>query len=82
MRLNLECGCCVSTLEKCLYLEGSHAELDAEAQVNVEVVGQKIEEHVVVSKQRDDEEGGLGQASVAQKHRNQMQEVKPPEEDG
>lgn len=49
----------------CVYLEGSHAELDAEAQVNAEVVRQKIEEHVVSAKQRDEEEGGFGQASVA-----------------
>lgn len=48
-----------------MYLEGSHAELDAEAQVNAEVVRQKIEEHVVSAKQRDEEEGGFGQASVA-----------------
>lgn len=61
-----------------MYLEGSHAELDTEAQVNVEVVGQKIEEHVVSTKQRDEEEGGLSQASVAKKERNQMQEVKLP----
>lgn len=45
-------------------LEGSHAELDTEAQVNIEVVRQKIEDHVVSTKQRDEEEGGLSQASV------------------
>lgn len=50
-----------------VYLEGSHAELNTEAQVNTEVVGQKIEEHVVSAEQRDEEEGGLSQASVAQK---------------
>lgn len=49
------------------YLEGSHAELDTESQINVEVVGQKIEEHVVGAKQRDEEEGGLSQAPVGQK---------------
>lgn len=49
------------------YLEGSHAELNTEAQINVEVVGQKIEEHVVGAKQRDEEEGGLSQAPVGQK---------------
>lgn len=48
-----------------LYLEGSHAELNIEAQVNAEVVRQKIEEHVVSTKQGDEEEGGFGQASVA-----------------
>lgn len=63
----------------CVYLEGSHAELDTQAQVNVEVVGQKIEEHVVCAKQRDEEEAGLSQASVAQKKRNKRQEVKIPE---
>lgn len=51
------------------YLKGSHAELDTQAQINVEVVGQKIEEHVVSAKQRDEEEGGLSQASVGQKER-------------
>lgn len=60
------------------YLEGSHTELDAETQVNTEVVGQKIEEHVVSTKQRDEEERGLSQASVTQKQRNKMQEVKVP----
>lgn len=59
-----------------VYLEGSHTELDTEAQVNTEVVGQKIEEHVVSTKQRDEEKRGLSQASVAQKQRNKMQEVK------
>lgn len=49
------------------YLEGSHAELDTEAQIDVEVVGQKIEEHVVGAKQRDEEKGGLSQAPVEQK---------------
>ena len=62
----------------CAYLEGSHAELDTETQVNTEVVGQKIEEHVVSTKQRDEEEGGLSQASVAQKQRKKRQEVKLP----
>lgn len=62
----------------CLYLEGSNAELDTEAQANIEVVGQKIEDHVVSAKQRDEEEGGLRQASVAQKERNKMQRVKLP----
>lgn len=62
-----------------MYLEGSHAELDTEAKANTEVVGQKIEEHVVSTKQRDEEEGGLGQASVAQKKRNKRQEVNLPE---
>lgn len=52
------------------YLEGSHAELNTEAQINVEVVGQKIEEHVVGAKQRDEEEGGLSQTSVGQKARD------------
>lgn len=56
----------------CLYLEGSHAELNTEAQVNTEVVGQKIEEHVVSTKQRDEEEGGLSKASAAQKDRNKQ----------
>lgn len=51
------------------YLEGSHAELNTEAQINVEVVGQKIEEHVVGAKQRDEEKGGLSQAPVGQKGR-------------
>lgn len=60
------------------YLEGSNAELDAEAQVNAEVVGQKIEEHVVSAKQRDEEEGGLSQPSVAQRERNKMQKVRLP----
>lgn len=68
------CGCvCV-----CAYLEGSHAELDTEAQVNAEVVGQKIEEHVVGAKQGDEEEGGLSQASVAHKEGEEKQEVKLP----
>lgn len=57
----------VQCLFTCIYLKGPHAELDTEAQADVEVVGQKIEEHVVGSKQRDEEEGGLSQASVAQK---------------
>lgn len=61
-----------------MYLEGSHAELDEEPQVHVEVVGQKIEEHVVSAEQRDEEEGGLSQASVAQKERNNRREVKRP----
>lgn len=52
-----------------VYLEGSHAELDTEAQVNTEVVGQKIEEHVVSTEQRDEEKSGLSQASVAQKQK-------------
>lgn len=52
-----------------MYLEGPHTELDTKAQVNIEVVGQKIEEHVVSSKQRDEEEGGFSQAPVAQKQR-------------
>ena len=55
----------------CMYLEGSHAQLNTEAQVNTEVVGQKIEEHVVSTKQRDEEEGGLSQPSVAQKEKKQ-----------
>jgi len=59
--------CCLG-----LYLEGPHAELDTEAKVHVEVVRQKIKEHVVGSKQRDEEEGRLGQASVEQRQRNQM----------
>lgn len=50
-----------------VYLEGSHAELDTEAQINAEVVGQEIEEHVVGAEQRDEEEGGLSQAPVGQK---------------
>lgn len=54
----------------CVHLEGSHAELDTEAQLNTEVVRQEIEEDVVSSKQRDEEEGGLSQASVTQKGRN------------
>lgn len=37
-----------------LYLEGPYAELNAEAQVNVEIVGKEIEEHVVGSEQRDE----------------------------
>lgn len=57
-----------------VYLKGSHAELNTEAQINVEVVGQKIEEHVVSAKQRDEEEGGLSQASVGQKERNKWRE--------
>lgn len=57
-----------------VYLEGSHAELDTEAQINVEVVRQKIEEHVMSAKQRDEEEGGLSQASVGQKERNKWRE--------
>lgn len=61
-----------------VYLEGSHTELDTEAQVNTEVVGQKIEEHVVSTKQRDEEKRGFSQASVAQKQRNKMQKVKVP----
>lgn len=56
-----------------MHLKGSHAELNTEAQVNVDVVGQEAEEHVVGSKQRDEEEGGLGQAPAAQKQRDQMQ---------
>ena len=63
----------------CAYLEGSHAELDTEAQVNTEVVGQKIEEHVVGAKQGDEEEGGLSQASVAQEEGEETQEVKLPQ---
>lgn len=51
------------------YLEGSHAKLNTEAQINVVVVGQKIEEHVVGAKQRDEEEGGLSQTSVGQKRK-------------
>lgn len=54
------------------YLEGSHAELNAEAQINVEVVGQKIEEHVVGAKQRDEEEGGLSQTPGGQKGRGDL----------
>lgn len=50
-----------------MYLEGSHAEFDTEAQVNIEVVRQEIEEHVVSTKQRDEEKGRLSQASIAQK---------------
>lgn len=56
------------------YLKGSHAELDTEAQINVEVVRQEIEEHVVSAKQRDEEEGGLSQASDGQKERNKQRE--------
>lgn len=71
----------ITLSEQCLcsphvYLEGSHAELNTEAQVNTEVVRQKIEEHVVSTKQRDEEERGLCQAPVGQKQRNKMQEVK------
>ncbi len=62
-----------------VYLEGSYAEFNTQAQVNIEVVGQKIEEHVVSTKQRDEEEGGLSQASDVQKERNKMQEVKLPQ---
>lgn len=63
----------------CLYLERSHAELNTEAQVNTEEVGQKIEEHVVSTKQRDEEEGGLSKASAAQKDRNKQQEMNLPQ---
>lgn len=68
----------ISSVHACMcvhvYLKGSHAELDTEAQINVEVVGQKIEEHVVSAKQRDEEESGLSQASVGQKERNKWWE--------
>lgn len=50
----------------CTYLKWSNAELDTEAQINTEVVRQKIEEHVVSAKQRDEEECGLSQASNIQ----------------
>ena len=70
----------VYSLYMCVYLKGSHAELDTEAQVNIEVVWQKIEDHVVSPEQRDEEEGGLGEAPVAQKERNKMmQEVTLPQ---
>lgn len=50
----------------CVYLKGSDAELDAETQANVDVVGQEIEEHVMGAKQGDEEEGRLRQASSSQ----------------
>lgn len=68
----------ISSVHACMcvrvYLKGSHAELNTQAQINVEVVGHKIEEHVVSAKQRDEEEGGLSQASVGQKERNKQWE--------
>lgn len=51
----------------CAYLKGSQAELNTEAEVNIEVIRQKIEKHVVCSKQRDEEQGGLSEASVTEK---------------
>lgn len=54
----------------CVYLKRSNAELDAEAQVNIDVVGQKIEEHVMSAEQWDEEESGLSQASNAQTERS------------
>lgn len=66
---NIECSC--RTVQ--LYLEGSQAELETEPQVNAEVVRQKIEEHVVSAKQRDEEEGGLSQASVSHKQGKKKQ---------
>lgn len=50
----------------CVYLKGSDAELDAETQANIDVVGKEIEEHVMSAEQGDEEEGGLSQASSAQ----------------
>ena len=76
---NIEWLCVYVCVCVCAYLEGSHAELDTEAQVNTEVVGQKIEEHVVGAKQGDEEEGGLSQASVAQEEGEETQEVKLPQ---
>ena len=74
MTMPSKCVCvCVCV---CVYLERTHAELDAEPQVHVEVVGQKIEKHVVSAEQRDEQEGGLRQASVTQKERNNKREVK------
>lgn len=49
----------------CAYLKGSDAELDAEAQADIDVVGQEIQEHVMSAEQGDEEEGGLSQASSA-----------------
>ena len=74
-RILSDCMCACVCMCVCAYLEGSHAELDTEAQVNAEVVGQKIEEHVVGAKQGDEEEGGLSQASVAHKEGEEKQEV-------
>lgn len=53
-----------------VYLEGSQAELDTEAQVDTEVVRQETEEHVVRTKQGDEEQRGLSQTPVAQKQTN------------
>lgn len=60
MKISKRCTCV------CVYLKGSDAELDAETQANVDVIGQEIEEHVMSAEQGDEEEGGLGQAPSAQ----------------
>lgn len=44
------------------YLEGSQAELDAQPQAHVEVVRQEVEDHVMRSKKRDEQQGGLSQS--------------------
>lgn len=50
------------SLHQCVfYLEGSQAKLDEDSGLCSGVFGQEGEHHVVHSKQRDEEQGGLGQ---------------------
>ena len=53
------------------YLKGADAELDAETQVNVKVIRQEVEHHVVGPEQRDEEEGGFSEAPEGRRRKKE-----------